>query len=390
MAGPFHPRRASGDLLFRLVFLLYVLPRRVIPARPHPHRLTVYYLAISLGGAFGGIFVALLAPLLFSLYFEFHISLFACCLLTLWAVAVDTQLVDHKRRRPLVWLLAGGSLIWLGVNLANHAFLAAAKKNQVIRNFYGVSRVEDRDKEDMAQTKRVLRNGAIDHGFQFLAAGKRLLPTTYYGNESGVGLVLTHFFRENGRRVGLVGLGTGTVLTYGKPNDYFHIYDINPTIVELAQTCFTYLKNTAAGYDIVVADARLALEREPPQGFDILILDAFSGDAIPIHLLTEQALQLYLRHLRPDGVLAIHITNHYLDLRPLVKGMAESAGFEYVLVKSRPDENLGWYRADWALLSKNQQFLREPVLQQAKTTGADAIGSILWTDDFSNMFRLLK
>lgn len=359
--------------------------------RPHPSRLTVYYLAISVGGALGGIFVALLAPLLFSMYYEFHIGLFTCCLLTLGAVAVDSDLLEHKRRQPLVWLLAGGVLIWLGVNLANQAFQAASGKIRVSRNFYGVLRVEDYSLDNPELAKRVLRHGAIDHGFQFLAAGKQQLPTAYYGNDSGVGLTLTHFSREGGRRIGVVGLGVGTLLAYGQPDDYFRLYEINPTVVEFAQTYFTYLKNTAARYDIVVADARLALEREPPQAFDLLILDAFSGDAIPMHLLTEQALQLYLRHLRPDGVLAIHITNHYLDLRPLVSGMALRAGYEYLLVQSEASpDSLGRFRSDWVLLSKNRRFLQQPVFQNLKKTSAAPAQAIVWTDDFSNMYRLLK
>lgn len=358
--------------------------------RPQPSQLTAYYLVISAGGALGGIFVALLAPQVFPLYFEFHIALFACCLLTLFAIGVESQLLERKRRRPLVWLLAGAGLIWLGGNLANHAFQTAAEKTRVNRNFYGVLRVEDRAVENPTLAKRLLRHGAIDHGFQFLAPEKQQLPTAYYGNESGVGLALTHFARADGRRIGVVGLGTGTLLTYGKANDYFRVYDIDPAVVELAQTYFSYIKNTAARYDIVVSDARLALEREAPQAFDILVLDAFSGDAIPMHLLTEQALQLYLRHLRPDGVLAIHITNHYLDLRPLVSGMASRAGYDYLLVQSEPSEQMGWYRADWALLSKNQSFMQQPVLQKFKDVSAAPVESIIWTDDFSNMFRLLK
>lgn len=358
--------------------------------RPQPSQLTAYYLVISAGGALGGIFVALLAPQVFPLYFEFHIALFACCLLTLFAIGVESQLLERKRRRPLVWLLAGAGLIWLGGNLANHAFQTAAEKTRVNRNFYGVLRVEDRAVENPTLAKRLLRHGAIDHGFQFLAPEKQQLPTAYYGNESGVGLALTHFARADGRRIGVVGLGTGTLLTYGKANDYFRVYDIDPAVVELAQTYFSYIENTAARYDIVVSDARLALEREAPQAFDILVLDAFSGDAIPMHLLTEQALQLYLRHLRPDGVLAIHITNHYLDLRPLVSGMASRAGYDYLLVQSEPSEQMGWYRADWALLSKNQSFMQQPVLQKFKDVSAAPVESIIWTDDFSNMFRLLK
>lgn len=358
--------------------------------RPQPSHLTVYYLAISVGGALGGIFVALIAPVIFPLYFEFHISLFACCALTLAAVVVDSQLSEQKRRQPLSWLLATGILIWLGVNLGSHAFQTATDKAHISRNFYGVLRVEDHSLENPELAKRLLRHGVIDHGFQFLSPEKRHFATAYYGNDSGVGLTLTSFQREHGRRIGVVGLGIGTLLTYGKANDYFRIYDIDPAVVEVAQTHFTYLKDTAAHYDIVVADARLALEREAPQKFDILVLDAFSGDAIPMHLLTEQALQVYLRHLRPDGVLAIHISNTYLDLRPLVSGMAQRAGYQYLLVQSQASEQLGRFRSDWAVLSKNQSFLQGAAFASASHTGATPTEVIIWTDDFSNMFRLLK
>jgi SAM-dependent methyltransferase len=358
--------------------------------RPHPSQLTRYYLAISVGGALGGVFVALLAPLLFSMYFEFHLSLFACCLLTLAAVAAENQILQRRRRRPLLWLLAGGVMIWLAVNLANQAFQAASGKIRVTRNFYGVLRVEDQALADSALAKRMLRHGAIDHGFQFLQADKQSLPTTYYCRDSGIGLALTHVSRSGGRRVGLVGLGAGTLLTYGQVDDYFRIYEINPAVVDMAQTYFSYLKNTTARYDIVVADARLAMERETPQAFDVLILDAFSGDAIPMHLLTEQALQLYLRHLRPDGVLAIHITNHYLNLRPLANGMAQRAGFQYLPVESPAMPEQGCYHADWALLSKNQAFLRQPVFLSLGSTHAPLPAAMMWTDDFSNMYRLLK
>lgn len=359
--------------------------------RPQPSHLTAYYLAISIGGALGGIFVAVIAPLVFPLYFEFHISLFACCLLTLAAVIVDSQLLNKKRHKPLMWLLTGGVLIWLAVNLANQAFHTSADKTHISRNFYGVLRVEQRSADNPDLAKRVLRHGAIDHGFQFVAPEKQNLPTAYYGNDSGVGLTLANFAVERNRRIGVVGLGVGTLLTYGKANDYFRLYDINPTVAEIAQTYFTYLKNTAASYDIVISDARLAMEREPPQDFDILILDAFSGDAIPMHLLTEQALQLYRRHLRPDSVLAIHITNHYLDLKPLISGMARQAGYHYLFVQSKASsDSLGRYRSDWALLSNNQAFLHSPVFAEVEHSDTEPEQTIMWTDDFSNMFRLLK
>ncbi|CAL1241820.1 spermidine synthase [Candidatus Methylocalor cossyra] len=356
--------------------------------RPEPERLTGYYLAIAAGGALGGAFVAVAAPLLFPLYFEFHLALLACCGLTLLALAQDPQ--ASGRWRPLRPLFALGLVVLAG-RLANHAYQTASAKTVVSRNFYGVLRVEERSPDDPAQRRRVLRHGAIDHGFQFLAPDRKNLPAAYYGPQSGIGLALDHYRRPAGRRIGVVGLGTGTLLAYGRPGDRFRVYEINPSVVRLAQEYFSYLRDSPAEHTIVVADARLALEREPPQDFDLLILDAFSGDAIPLHLLTAEALSLYLRHLRPGGLLAFNISNRHLDLGPVMAALAERGKLQLRIVHSPPSpDGVTLYATDWALLTGDPAFFAQSGIDATPGRQPPPAGRVLWTDDYSNLFRVLK
>lgn len=366
-----------------LFFCCMICHGELFRLRPQPNQLTAYYLAISVGGAIGGLFVALLSPLIFPLYFEFHIGLFACFALVFMVLVIE-------KPKPLIYSLGSVILLVLGGHLITHAYEASAAQSLVSRNFYGVLRIVDRDIEQPEQARRVLRHGAIDHGFQYLAADKQQQATAYYRPETGVGMALQHFPKQQ-RRIGIVGLGVGTLLTYGKADDYFRIYDINPTVVDLANHQFSFIKNTQAQHDIVIADARLALDREASQQFDILVLDAFSGDAIPMHLLTVEAMQQYFRHLQPDGVLVIHIANRHLDLRPLLQGLAQRENYQFRVIHtpSREDD-FGLYQSDWAYLTRNQAFLQHPVISQAVDNTEIPNKSVIWTDDFSNLFSLLK
>lgn len=359
--------------------------------RPQAEHLTAYYLAISIGGALGGILVAVLAPLLFPIFLEFHIGLFACCALSLLAIQQDcVSLIAARHRRPLgaISLLI---LLLLGYYLTKQAYFAVSTQTWVSRNFYGVLRIQERDLDNPRLARRVLRHGAIDHGLQFLAADKRHLATTYYRPETGIGLALQHLQGRGGRRIGVVGLGVGTLLTYGRREDYFRLYEINPMVVELAQSQFSFLTDSPAARDIVVADARLALEREPSQQFDLLVLDAFSGDAIPMHLLTREAMQLYAKHLRPDGVIAVHIANRFLDLKPLLRGLAELEGYQYRFIReAKSNDDFGLYRSNWALLSHNSAFLQQTAIEQAAQAESGDEKRLVWRDDFSNLYSLLK
>lgn len=374
-----------------LFFCCMICHGELFRLRPQPTQLTAYYLAISLGGALGGLFVALISPLIFNQFFEFHLGIFACFAVVFSVLIFDKQRLTTRTASRWYWLSGWLFLTILGGALIKHAYNANAEQLLLSRNFYGVLRVVERDLEQPELARRVLRHGAIDHGFQFLAADKRQQATAYYRPETGVGLALSHFPRHQQRRIGIVGLGVGTLLSYGRAEDYFRLYDINPKVVELAQDHFSFVADSAAKHDIVIADARLALEREAAQHFDLLILDAFSGDAIPMHLLTLEALQQYIRHLKPDGILVIHIANRYLNLRPLLQGLAEQTGLQFkVVVTTSKDNDFGLYQTQWAYLTRNTEFLQLPQISQALEASSNQFKSVLWRDDFSNLFSLLK
>lgn len=359
--------------------------------RPQPSHLTAYYLAISIGGAIGGILVAVVAPQVFAIFLEFHIGLFACCALSLYAIAQDHQALAAIRLRQPLMLLTLLAMAVLATYLGQQVYYAISSQAVVTRNFYGVLRVEERDLDQPQLARRVLRHGAIDHGMQFLAPEKRNTPTTYYRPETGIGIALNHLQRPGGRRIGLVGLGVGTLLSYARRDDYFRIYEINPEVVHLAQSQFSFLSDSPARQDIVIADARLALDSEAPQNFDLLVLDAFSGDAIPMHLLTDEAMKLYFKHLKADGVVAVHIANHFLDLKPLLRGLAELEHYEYRFIREpEAAADFGLYRSSWALISRNPAFLEQPAIEAAAQTESPNQPRVVWHDDFSNLYRLLK
>ena len=375
-----------------LFFCCMICHGELFRLRPQPSHLTAYYLAISVGGAIGGVFVALLSPLLFPLYLEFHVGLFLCCLLVLLVILItDRQALSGAIGRPMAATIGGVALAVLAGYLLNQIYHATSAETVVSRNFYGVLRVEDRDNDDPQLARRVLRHGAIDHGFQYLAPEKRRLATAYYRPETGVGLAFNHLPRSHGRRIGVVGVGVGTLLSYGQTDDYFRLYDINPKVIELAEHYFSFIQDSPAARDIVIADARLAMEREQPQRFDLLVIDAFSGDSIPMHLLTAEAMQLYQRHMQPDGVLAIHISNHYLDLKPLIRGWAEREGYQYRFTREQAStDDFGLYRSNWALVTRNPIFLQQTAIEQVSQPEDGTEKRLVWTDDFCNLYSLLK
>ena len=225
-------------------------------------------------------------------------------------------------------------------------------------------------------------------------------PTTYYGRDSGVGRAIEYFSTRGSVRLGAIGLGTGTLAAYAAKNDHFVFYEINPQVRLLAGKYFTYLddarKRMDGGegtLDIVMGDARLSLERElaadrRPRGFHVLVVDAFSGDAIPTHLITREASDIYRRQLDPQGVLAIHISNRYLDLDPVVRGLAEHLGFKLLRIDSDRDEDLGTSDANWILLTCNENLYRQ--LEKFAAKPPAHAKPLLWTDEYSNLFEILK
>jgi len=360
----------------------------LVRRRPEPARLTQFYLVISAGGAAGGLFVGLIAPLIFPLYLEMHLAIAVCCALTL-AVWLQEQGTLNGRTPRLLQGVAGLTLIGVVLALQSQASGVFARSEAVRRNFFGVLRVERHAADASSGETLSLRYGRVLHGMQFVAADQRRHATTYFGPDSGVGRLLLELqSRRPGLRIGVVGLGVGTLAAYGRESDFLRFYEINLDVIDLAREHFTFLADCPSRVEIVTGDARLSLERETDAPFDVLILDAFSGDAIPTHLLTAEALAVYRRRLAADGVLAIHISNLHFDLRPVAAALAEQAGFAHRLLISAGDRATGQTGSVWSVATAVPDLLDAPRL--APLVSQSPRNQVRWTDDFSNVFQLLK
>ena len=314
----------------------------------------------------------------------------------LWRLRV----ILTSRGRP--WFAGAclsGAIVFIGFVLFSDAVAFRQGSVSISRNFYGVLTVEKLDEQDPELSRLELRHGHIAHGFQFQAPEKRALLTTYYGEESGVGRAILHHPRRAAGplRIGVVGLGVGTLAAYGRPGDSLRFYDINPGVERLSgprANVFTYLRNSSARVEVVLGDARLSLERELARGaredFDVLAIDAFSSDAIPVHLLTREALDVYLARLaRPDGILAIHISNRNLDLAPVVQGLAQARRLAVSLIDIEKKDDTNW-GSTWVLLARDQSVLDRSGLLPPSSIPKVIRNVRLWTDDYSNLFGVLK
>jgi SAM-dependent methyltransferase len=254
-----------------------------------------------------------------------------------------------------------------------------------LRNFYGALQVSDAGLGNMAL--RTLGNGPINHGSQFLSPEKSRWATTYYGPDSGAGLAI-RYQRNRPQRVGVIGLGAGTLASYGRTGDTYRFYEINPAVIALARSEFRYLRECPCTLSVVPGDGRLALEGEPREDFDVLVVDAFNGDSIPVHLLTREAFAAYLSHLRPGGTLAVHVTNRYLDLTPVVQRLAAERQMQSRLIQSAQDPERGVYAATWVLVATDPEFLAS--LSAVAAPFPVPRGWRTWTDDYSNLFQVLR
>ncbi len=353
-------------------------------ARPAPRYLTGYFLSISAGGVLGGLIVGFGAPHVLHGYFELGMVLVLVALLMVMRTRTAHFIVP-----AMFTAIAGFSVYnsYKQIDAYDTSLVASS------RNFYGSLRVRDLGGEDQVRT---LNHGAIRHGGQIREpVEKRRSATTYYGPDSGVGAVITALqARRPTIRVGVVGLGTGTIAAYGRPGDVFRFYDINSQVIDFAKRYFTFLGDSRATIELALGDARLSLERETPENFDVIAIDAFSGDSVPAHLLTAEALDVYARHLKPDGVLLFHTTNRYLELAPVVRMVAESRGMSAALIEHEPtsaeEDNELLSNSDWVLVARDRSVmqLREIATRIKEITLPP--GATLWTDDYNNLFRLLK
>jgi hypothetical protein len=433
--------------------------------KPDPRHLTGFYLMIAAGGALGGLFVAVAAPLLFTDYFELHWGLFLCgllfllvcatdrsasstppasrlsrfgaswcwtaCALTLlvfvgldrllvwlpaqikdackgyftdlrvgiltivvlasayWIVSRKFKSFHHWRLLTCAWLFLG--LIALGATLWHQAQDSGSERVSRCRNFYGVLTVYEHEKAAPLSHYFLLQHGRITHGLQFVDPVQATWPVSYYGPDSGIGMAVASL-PASPRRIGVVGLGTGTMAAFGRAGDYLRFYEINPQVQAVATSWFSYLPKCLGKVEVAPGDARLTLEREPPQHFDLLVLDAFSSDAIPVHLLTKEAFDVYGRHLNTNGIIAVHISNHYLDLEPVVINLARHFGYKLASIDFEENDEEWWlYGSTWILLSHSEQALNSPAIRNAdQHIGAKSVKVPLWTDDFASLFQILR
>jgi len=305
--------------------------------------------------------------------------------------ALVALLVLHTGRLRGKWAAFTGEFVayvLLGF-LAYQARGLTSGYRLTVRNFYGGLRVRDSGQPTDFDATRTLTHGTINHGEEVLLLGRRDLPTTYYGPNTGVGLAIRAKQAKGAVRIGVIGLGTGTVASYGRLGDYIRYYEINPLVQQISRSEFYFVPDCKGKLDVAMGDARLSLEREDPENFDVLAVDAFSSDSIPVHLLTKEAMQLYFRHLKPDGVLAVHISNRYLDLQPVLKGETDALGKTARVVDTEDDETQDVFGATWVLIiSPPTQY--DPLEMDGSAPIEDKRTVRLWTDDYSNLYRILK
>ena len=358
--------------------------------KPHPSHLTGFYLTVSVGGAIGGLFVAFFAPRVFNAVYELAILVSVTPWLILWV---------FWRERPeslqgwkpnawwAVWGVAGALSVLMAGYLVRGQINGVRGARLLVRNFYGALRVSDIFDEGIPV--RQLSHGTINHGEQILDPLRSRWPTTYYGPNSGVGLTIKKLQESGPIRYGVIGLGTGTLATYARKGDYCRIYDINPLVMDIARTQFTFVPESPALVETVLGDARLSLERDPPQNFDVIAVDAFSSDSIPIHLLTREAFLVYWRQLKPDGVLAVHVSNRYLALEPVVHLAAVSMGKHTAFVSSEEDTASDVFTSDWVLVTSRPGFLENQPIKSARSEPVSRPHIRMWTDDYSNLWQIV-
>jgi spermidine synthase len=356
--------------------------------KPPSRWLTSFYLMVSLGGALGGLFVGVIAPLVFKTYLELPVALLVMVVLMGIVLPRSAPMFPGPHARYVEFALIGslcGGLFYL---LAWEDPRWISQYREVRRNFYGVVYVTDVAETAETEAVRELHHGTISHGMEFLRPDLRRRPTTYYGPRSAVGIALR--VPRLQRKVGVIGLGAGTISAYARRGDTYRFYDINPAVAEIARNDFYFLRECPATLEIVLGDARLSLEREPAQHFDVLAVDAFSGDSIPTHLLTLEAFREYFRHLNPDGLLLMHVSNRFLKLGSVVVRAARTLHKKAIYV-SNPDDNLdGVYSSDWIVLANREQTLAQPQWTQAGVEPLPDPSPDLWTDDYSNLLNILK
>lgn len=357
--------------------------------KPSPKYLTSFFLMLSVGGALGGLFVALFAPTFFKAYIELPIAMLLSVLLVGGVMFRDKwlNLREWFARIQLGAALgvAAGIVYLLTVSETDWEL----RQRLIVRNFYGELRVAD--KLDGDEKVRHLYHGTINHGSQMLREGGRRRPISYYSATSGVGRAMADRAAHGPVHIGVIGLGSGTMASYGREGDTVRFYEINPLVEQVARSQFTYLADCKGKLDVVLGDARRSLESEPPQNFDLLAVDAFSSDAIPVHLLTKESFAEYFRHMKPDGILAVHISNRYLNLEWVIRLAAQSLNKKILDVwDEASDDDPILSSSDWMLVSTNPNAFTEAKWAKLGEPTARPARLKLWTDEYSNILSIVK
>ena len=361
----------------------------LVRLKPDPRHLTSFYLMISVGGALGGLFVAIIAPNVFHTYVELPVSMVACAALVSVVLWVAPGKWGSYTGLHIVRTASMAATFALAVYMGYQKRIDDAYYRLSVRNFYGVLRVRDVSPPEETYSRKLI-HGTILHGVQLLDAKLRDTHTSYYGENSGAGRALTYFANKGPKRVGVIGLGAGVTVSYCRPGDYFQVYEINPLALGVASTWFTFLKD-CPNDRVLLGDARLTLESQPSQQFDVLTVDAFTSDSIPVHLLTREAFVVYFRQLQPSGILAVHISNRYLNLEPVVARNAADLGKTAMEVDWDEEETDYMATNDWILVSGDPTVFKDPLFNSTAIKPAKVRRDLRpWTDDYSNLFEILK
>jgi len=398
IGGIIYARMAEQDMLdIRILIGLYVFMLfsccmvchgELYRLRPPSDHLTGYYLMIAAGGALGGFFVAVICPLIFNVYIELYLGLLAGVLFLLLAEK-NVSVAFAKRRR--VWVAALFVVGTIGILFMGERTADNQRAIDNKRNFFGVLTIWEQAWNDPQMHQLLMQHGTTFHGLQFQLPEKKDLPTAYYAPDSGIGLTLLNMPKQDHRRIGIVGLGVGTISIYGHETDTIRFYEINPEVKRLARKYFTYLDDSKADVEVILGDARLTMERQAPQHYDVLVVDAFSSDAVPIHLLTEEAMEVYLKHLAPNGILAFHISTMHLDLHSVIWKLADHLHLKTAWIESYENEETGALSSDWILLARDGDFLDSEAIQRAAISPKRRRKDVmLWTDDHINVLEILK
>ncbi len=352
--------------------------------KPHPRHLTFYFLMVSVGGAIGGLFVALIAPRLFHSYLEMPIGAAACGFLIVFVLWDDVEWQPLLTRAAMV-AAAVAFAVYLGRTEHNNTkgYLTSA------RNFYGVLRVRDDAAEDNSPPARILIHGTIDHGSELLVPDGARIPTSYFGSGSGINRAIRAKHEKGALHIGILGLGAGVTASMANAGDTLHYYEINQLVFNMERQWFSFYNVCPADKKLFLGDGRLVLESLPSENLDFLAMDAFTSDSVPMHLLTTEAYQIYLRHMKPDGLLAVNISNRYLDMEPVVAQAAKEIGWSGVVVTDNGDE-LPYYSGNtWIIMSKDPAFFDHPDFQDSEVTPLrPRPGFRGWTDDYSSIVKI--